>query len=136
MFGIEEYILEIKKFLDEHPEITKIFAVSEDSHYVDRINTEFNNVFYLKDVFRRTDETEEYMNKVHYWCNVSKKRTNHTRLLGEEVVIQTKLLGMCDYLIGRNSGVFCGAVLWGKNIKEIFVVDKNAHSKDLIKGER
>lgn len=132
VFGIDEYVEEVRTILDKRPDITKIFIVSEDSHYIERFKNEFSSVYYLKDVFRRTDETEEYMNKYHHWCNISKKRENHTKLLGEEVIVQTKLLGMSDYLIGRNSGIFCGAVLWSENIKEIFNLDLNAHSRELI----
>ncbi len=134
VFGIDEYIKEVKKILLDKPDITKLFIVSEDSHYIEKFKSEFESVYFLDNVFRRTDETEEYMNKCHHWCNISKKRDEHTKLLGEEVIIQTKLLGMCDYLIGRNSGIFCGAILWNENIKEIFNMDLNAHSLELIKN--
>jgi hypothetical protein len=54
--------------------------------------------------------------------NVSTKRNDHCKLLGEETIIQTKLLGKCDYLFGRLSGVFAGAVLWNENIKKVFKI--------------
>ncbi len=131
-FGIKEYIEEIKKIMQKHPEIDKIFAVSEDLEYVSQIKKEFNDVYYMPDVFRRTDETQEYVDEIHYWCNVSTKRENHTKLLGEEVIIQAKLLGKCDHLFGRHSGVLAGAVLWGEKIKHLHIIDENATDIDKI----
>jgi len=122
VFDIQDYIKEIKKILDENTDITKILIVSEDSHYINEIKNHFPSSFFVPDVFRRTDETDEYMNKIHCWMNVSEKRENHCKLLGEETIIQTKLLSKCDYLFGRHSGIFCGAVLWNENIKKIFKI--------------
>jgi hypothetical protein len=117
---IEDYIKDINKILQENPQITKIFLVSEDYNYINILNKEFTNSYYMRDVFRRTDESIEYMNRVYLWPNMSTKRREQNKLLGEEVIIQTKLLGKCDYLYGAHTGVFCGAVLWGQNIKKIF----------------
>jgi hypothetical protein len=39
--------------------------------------------------------------------------------LTEKTIIQTKLLSKCDHLLGRLSGVLCGAVLWNENIKKL-----------------
>ncbi len=122
IFNVHDYIRGVKKILDKDPEITKRFVVSEDSFYIDEIVKHFPSTFFIPNVFRRTDETDEYINKVHCWPNVSTKRKNHCELLGEETIIQTKLLSKCDYLFGRHSGVFCGAVLWNENIKKIFKI--------------
>jgi len=122
VFGVEDYITEIGKILTDNPQITKLFIVSEDMEYVDAISKAFPSSYFVPDVFRRTDETMEYMNRVHCWPNVSTKRPDHCRLLGEEVIIQTKLLGKSDYLFGRHSGVFAGAVLWSENIKQVFKI--------------
>ena len=121
VYGIDHYISEIKKVLESNPKITKIYVVSEETDYIEKINNAFSNVFYVPNVFRRTDETEEYITKVHCWINVSKKRKNHTIQLGEECIIQTKLLGKCDYLCGRFCGLTAGAVLWNENIKDITI---------------
>jgi len=120
--GVDDYIKGIEKVLNDYPEITKLFVVSEESEYADKIAEAFPNSYYMPDVFRRTDETMEYIDKVHCWCNVSTKRPNHTLKLGEEVIIQTKLLGKCDYLFGRFCGVLAGAVLWNENIKNVIVL--------------
>lgn len=122
IFQIDDYVREIIKILKEHPEITKLFIVSEDSEYVERLSKEFPNSYFMPDVFRRTDETMDHMNSIFFWPNISTKRENQNQLLGEEVIIQTKLLGKCDYLFGRHTGVLAGAILWGKNIKQLFKI--------------
>ena len=122
IFNIDDYLNGVRKVLSNNPSISKIFLVSEESDYIDKLNEAFPNSYYVPNVFKRTDETEEYINKVHCWCNVSTKRKDHCRKLGEEVIIQTKLLGKCDYLFGGMCGVFCGAILWNENLKDVFVL--------------
>ena len=122
VFGVQDYINEVKKILEENKEITKIFIVSEDMEYVDVISKSFPESYFMPDVFRRTDETMEYINRVHCWPNVSTKREDHCRLLGEEVIIQAKLMGKCDYLFGRLSGMLCGGVLWSENVKKVYKI--------------
>ena len=120
VFNINDYINEIKKVLKENPNINKLFIVSEEMEYVRILNEEFPNSYFVPNVFRRTDETDEYIDKVTIWPNVSTKRDNQSKLLGEEVIIQTKLLSKCDYLLGRLSGVFAGAIIWNENIKKVY----------------
>jgi hypothetical protein len=122
VFDVNDYIREIKKIIDDNPQITKLFVVSEDMEYVNEIVSSFPSSYFIPNVFRRTDEDIEYINRVHCWPNVSTKRENHCKLLGEETIIQTKLLGKCDYLFGRLSGVLAGAVLWNENIKQLFKI--------------
>jgi len=122
VFDVNDYIREIKKILEDNSQITKLFIVSEDMEYVNALHEAFPSSYFIPDVFRRTDETIEYINRVHCWPNVSTKRENHCKLLGEETIIQTKLLGKCDYLFGRLSGVLAGASLWSENIKKVFKI--------------
>lgn len=122
VFGVEDYIREIKKILDTKPEITKLLIVSDETEYVNALHEAFPNSYFMSDIFRRTDETIEYMNRVPCWMNVSTKRENHCKLLGEETIIQTKLLGKCDYLFGRKCGILAGAILWTENIKELITL--------------
>jgi hypothetical protein len=119
VFGVEDYVREIKKILESKPEITKLLIVSDETDYVNALHETFPNSYFMPDIFRRTDETIEYMNRVPCWMNVSTKRENHCSLLGEETIIQTKLLGKCDYLFGRRCGILAGSVLWNENIKEL-----------------
>ena len=122
VFGVDDYIKEIKNILENNPQITKLFMVSEDMEYIEALTKAFPSSYFMPNVFRRTDETMEYINRVHCWPNVSTKRENHCQLLGEEVIIQSKLLGKCDYLFGRLSGVLAGSVLWNENIKQVFKI--------------
>ena len=119
VFDVNDYIREIGNVLKDRPDITKLFIVSEDTEYIDLITKAYPNSYFVPGVFRRTNESMEYINRVHCWPNVSTNREDHCKLLGEEVIIQTKLMGKCDYLFGRLSGVFTGAVLWSENIKEV-----------------
>jgi hypothetical protein len=122
VFGSDDYIKKIKEILDNNPEITKLFIVSDETDYVNAIHKAFPSSYFMPNVFRRTDETDEYINRVPCWMNVSTKRNDHCKLLGEETIIQTKLLGKCDYLFGRKCGVLSGAVLWNENIKELITL--------------
>jgi hypothetical protein len=122
IFGANDYVREIKKILEAKPEITKLFIVSDETDYVNALHEAFPNSYFVPDVFRRTDETMEYINRVPCWMNVSTKRENHCSLLGEETIIQTKLLGKCNYLFGRRCGILAGAILWNENIKELITL--------------
>jgi len=122
VFGVQDYIKEVKQILEENKEITKIFIISEDMGYIDAISKAFPESYFMSDVFRRTDETMEYINRVHCWPNVSTKREEHCKLLGEEVIIQAKLMGKCDYLFGRLSGMLAGGALWSENIKKVYQI--------------
>ena len=119
---IESYIEKIKQVLLENPEITKIFIVSDETEYVNKISDSFPSSYFIPNIFRRTDETDEYIIRVPCWMNVSTKRDNHCRLLGEETIIQTKLLAKCDYLFGRHCGIIAGAVLWNEKIKKLIKI--------------
>ena len=122
VFDVNDYIKEISKIIESNPQITKLFLASEDMEYISALHKAFPSSYFIPDVFRRTDETMEYINRVHCWPNVSTKRENHCKLLGEETIIQTKLLGKCDYLFGRKCGILSGAVLWNENIKELITL--------------
>jgi hypothetical protein len=122
VFGVEDYITKIQKILDEHPEITKLFIVSDETEYVEALHKTFPSSYFIPNIFRRTDETMEYINRVPCWMNVSNKRLNHCALLGEETIIQTKLLGKCDYLFGRRCGILAGTILWNENIKKLITL--------------
>jgi hypothetical protein len=121
-FGVQDYINAVSKVLGEHKEINKLFIVSEDMGWVDTISKSFPDSYFMPDVFRRTDETMEYMNKIPMWPNVSTKRENQSKLLGEETIIQIKLMGKCNYLVGKHGGLLAGAALWNENIKKAIVM--------------
>lgn len=121
-YTINDYISGINKILESNPNITKIFIVSDETSYVDELHEAFPNSYFIPNIFRRTDESDEYINRVPCWMNLSDKRPHHRRLLGEETIIQTKLLAKCNILFGRKSGVLCGAILWNENIKKLITL--------------
>ena len=120
--GVTHFKDKINKILKSHPEITKLLLVSDESKYIEILHKSFPSSYFVPNIFRRTDETTEYINSVICWMNVSTKRKNHCKLLGEETIIQTKLLSKCNYLLGNGSGIVAGAVLWNENIQKIYGV--------------
>lgn len=119
-YTIDEYIKKINKILENNSSINKIFIVSEDQYNIDRIHKEFTNSISVE-AYRKTTETNEYCSAV-LWPNFYNGRSDHRKKLGEETIIQAKLLGKCDYLMGIHSGVFAGSILWNENIKQIFKI--------------
>jgi hypothetical protein len=120
---IETWISACKNVLADHKEIDMLFVVTEDGHFLPRFDAEFGAelTYYLPNVFRRTDETLEYMNAVGLWAILSEhKRPNHKRLLGEECLIQALLLSRCDYLVVKVCGTSNAAVFFSDNVKDVF----------------
>ena len=116
---IDTWLEKITAVTSKH-KIDKIFIVTEDSHYLPYFDKQFSNTFYLKDVFRRTDETLDYMEGCLIWFALDDRRENHCQLLGEECLIQALLLSKCDYLIIKQCGTSSAAILFSDDIKEVF----------------
>lgn len=117
---IETYIQGTTNILKDHPEIDLIFLVTEDSNYIPIFLNKFPNTQYLKNVFRRTTETIEYMNQYKFWPNLNSSRKNHRRLLGEECLVQALLLSKCDYLLVKQCGTSSAAIFYSnENLKDV-----------------
>ncbi len=107
--------------LRQHPEITDVFLVTEDSSYIEPFCKEFPNTIYLKDVFRRTKQTMNFMINTPLWPSMDSPRENHCKLLGEECLIQALLLGRSDYLCVKQCGTSSGAIFYATdNLKDVF----------------
>jgi len=120
---IETYMRGTSETLKAHPEIDLIFLVTEDSNYIPIFLNKFPNTQYLKNVFRRTTETIEYMNRYKFWPNLSSSRKNHRRLLGEECLVQTLLLSKCDYLVAKQCGTSSAAIFYAnENLKDVIYI--------------
>jgi len=74
------------------------------------------------DVFRRTDENVEYCKMHGEWVYENPKRENHGKILGEECLIQSMLLGMCGYMVCKQCGTSSGAIFFQKKLKEVYYV--------------
>jgi hypothetical protein len=121
--GINDWINETKKIISLHPKITKIFLVTEESYYVEEFKKEFDNLIYMTDVYRRTTESlEDIVNFSLLYCLVT-PREDHKKLLGEECLIQAKLLSMSDYLSVKQCGTSSAAIFFAdNNLKNVFYI--------------
>ena len=93
--------------LNHHPEIDNIFLVSDDSRILKSIIDAFPKTKYLEHFFRSTNQTEEkFLNaKQPWWLESPIGDPNHRKRLGEECLIQTRLLARCNYYLGCYSGM-------------------------------
>lgn len=121
--SIKDYISQTKKVLAKHQNIDAIFLVTEDISYVNEFKKHFPDVYYLKDVFRRTNEPLDYTIKYPLWPCIKNYRDNHCKLLGEEMLIQALLLGKCDYLIAKVCGTASAAVFLSESLRMVYYVD-------------
>ena len=117
---IETWIKSTKKILKKHPEIDVIFLVTEDANYIPIFLKEFPDTLYLNDVFRRTTETIEEMVKFSLFYCTANVRPDHSRVLGEECLLQALLLSKCNYLLVKQCGTSSAAILYANdNLKNV-----------------
>jgi hypothetical protein len=121
--SIQDYINQTKKVLAKEKNIDVIFVVSEDLTYIKEFEKHFSNVFYVKNVFRRTNETLDYTVKYPLWPCLDESRENHCKLLGDEMLMQALLLGKCDYLIAKVCGTASAAIFFSEKIKKVYYVE-------------
>ena len=117
---LDFYIQGTKRMLQNNPDITKVFLVTDDSNWIEPFCNEIPNTCYC-DVFRRTHQSESYVEHNPYWW-ADTIRSNHGVRLGEECLIQGHLMAKCDVLFGRQSGFVNGAMLFNENIKKYDLV--------------
>ncbi len=120
---IDTWISKTKRVIKKHKNVDMIFLVTEDSNYLNEFENNFHNTFYLKDVFRRSNENLKYTIKYPLWPNLHKNRKNHNRILGEEVLLQALLLGKCDYLIAKQCGTSSAAILFSETLNDVYYAD-------------
>lgn len=121
--NIDSWIKKTNRIINKHPNIDLLFIVSEDSEYIKIFLDNFKNVFYLKDIFRRTDESLEYTVKYPLWPCLDINRKNHCKKLGEEMLIQALLLSKCKYLIAKQCGTSSAAIFYSDIIQEVYYVE-------------
>lgn len=100
----------IQQHLDLYPEIDTIFlGICDDNEILDAILERFPNAIYLKDMFRKTTQTQEDVlgnPKKMWWVTPTEGSVyDHRKRLGEECLVATKLLAKCDYFLGACSGM-------------------------------
>lgn len=118
------WIKKVKKTMAKNKELKKIFLVTEDSSILEVFRKNFDNLIYL-DVFRKTDETEEYTEKYPLWPCLSDKRTNHKEKLGRECLVQMLLLGRCEEILAKHCGTLSGSLLMAENMPKVQLIITN-----------
>jgi hypothetical protein len=99
---------EIIKFcLDQNPDIDNIFLVSDDKRIIESVLNAYPETKYLKNFFRSTDQTEEELADKYspWWLFSPSGDPNHRKRVGEESLIQTRLLSRCSHFVGSYSGM-------------------------------
>jgi hypothetical protein len=93
--------------LSKNPEIDNIFLVSDDKRIIESILNAYPKTKYLKNFFRSTNQTEEELaDKIKpWWLSAPGDLLSHRKRVGEEALIQTRLLSRCQYFIGSHSGM-------------------------------
>jgi hypothetical protein len=117
---IETWVEETKNILNKHPEIDVIFLVTEDSNYIPIFLNDFPGTLYLNDVFRKTNEKLEDMIRFSLFYCIANTRKDHSKILGEECLVQGLLLSKCDYLLIKQCGTSSAAIVYGDNIKDVY----------------
>lgn len=97
----------IKFCLDQNPSINNIFLVSDDKRIIETIIGAYPETKYLEHFFRSGDQPEESLtDKVKpWWLFSSGDLLAHRKRIGEEALIQTRLLSRCNYFVGSHSGM-------------------------------
>ena len=106
--AIETWPSVIKYLLEQNPSIENIFLVSDDIKIIEKILEAYPQVKYIKHFFRSTDKTEHKLRPVFvpWWLYpLDGDILEHRKRIGEECLIQTRLLSKCDYFVGSYSGM-------------------------------
>ncbi len=103
----------IKELIKKY-KYNKLFIVTEEKKYLDKLNKEFGQrcLFYNSYRMENLDSFQVY------------PRKNHRYLLGEEILIEAVLLSKCDGLTFIKSNVISAAILFAKKkikLHEIFL---------------
>lgn len=114
---LEHYIEKARTYCKD---FDKVFLVTDDSNWIEPFCSEVPNTVYCN-VFRRTDQTEEYIKKNPYWW-ADTVRPDHAIRLGEECLIQGHLMAKCHMIIGRQCGTVNGAMLFNESIEKYDIV--------------
>ena len=116
----------IKNFLNDHPDIDNIFLVTDDNEILNNILEVAPQAIYLKDFFRKTTQTDHEINnkyKPGWLTSPSTNDLNHRKRLGEECIIQAKLLSKCQSFLGTYSGFTNAAQFFNHaGFKDFYIV--------------
>jgi hypothetical protein len=115
----------IKLCLDQYPDIDNIFLVSDDKRIIESVVNAYPQTKYLEHFFRTTNQTEEELSDKNapWWLHSPDNDPNHRRRLGEEALIQVRLLSRCTYFAGSHSGMFNATLFFNENpFKHVYLI--------------
>jgi hypothetical protein len=97
----------IKFCLEQHPDVDNLFLVSDDVEIVKNILIAYPQVRFLSHYFRSSVQDKESFQNANepWWLHSPNGNPDHRRRLGEECLIQARLLARCQYFVGAYSGV-------------------------------
>lgn len=106
----------VKFCLEQHPDVDNLFLVSDDVEIIESIVIAFPQVRFLPHYFRSSvQDKKSFQSAIEpWWLHSPDGNPNHRKRLGEECLIQARLLGRCQYFIGAHSGVTNAAHFFNK----------------------
>jgi hypothetical protein len=105
--GPQEWPSVIKFCLEQNPDVDNIFLVSDDLEIVKNIIMAFPQIRFLPHYFRSSVEDEKAFESAvePWWLYSPTGNPDHRKRLGEECLIQARLLSRCQYFVGAHSGI-------------------------------
>ena len=123
----DEWPDRIKKYTEKYPVDVIFLGACDDNEILDSILNSFDNVVYLKDIFRKTTQTQEDVlgdvKKMWWVTPLEGSVEDHRKRLGDETLLSTQLIAKCDHFLGAYSGL--------SNISRFFN-NKKFKSSDVI----
>jgi hypothetical protein len=97
----------IKYCLNQNPDINNIFLVSDDRRIIESVLSAYPQTQYLENFFRSGNQSDEELADKYspWWLFSPTGDPNHRKRIGEESLIQTRLLSKCPYFVGSYSGM-------------------------------
>jgi hypothetical protein len=116
----DDYLKRVKKILKEHTDIEQIFLATDDETIISKFSSSVDRpVIYLKDIYRATFEKKD----LNPYDRCEYIRSNHSFLLGKEVLLDVFILSKCQYILKAEvSAVSQLAVLFSENTRRTFFV--------------
>jgi len=115
----------VRTCLEQYPDIDNIFLVSDDKNIISSVVSAYPQTKYLEHFFRSTNQTEEELSDKYkpWWLTSPDNNPNHRRRLGEESLIQVRLLSRCNYFIGSHSGMFNATTFFNETpFKHLYLI--------------
>lgn len=114
---LQTVISSIHNYVDRHTD-SMIFLATDFKPFLKSIRKEFKDRVIYTSSTRSKDG-----NPVQYACKPKKKHTSGGPAIGKEVIVDCKLLSMCDCLYHGCSNVSSVALYWNPNVEHKYVLN-------------